>query len=249
MKPMSMRPRNRSWLDNLPYGLPPDFDYSIVKTASDAESLMCALPNRDRGKAAVGLYEHLHQIGRRPVYAGLMAAWDHDHPVVIEAFGGDYDFAGALQEVAPKVSVTRPVRAWRGIIVDGAHPREAVLGLSWTTQRDLACWFALRFYRSGLRPFVAEALFEPYSIITFWNKRREYEVIVDPEFLWDAEILIEGTSMIVSDLKQYDRPPDEAVARWQEASGRYAARERRHRARRLVRLTRGLATAPSLTPS
>lgn len=59
------------------------------------------------------------------------------------------------------------------------HPRDAAAGIAWTTDRDTAAWFAMRFYRTGLRPFVFCFEYEPDAIITFHDGRREAEVIVD----------------------------------------------------------------------
>ena len=58
--------RGRSWRDDLLSGLPE--------------------PNEDRGNAARGLYEHRDQIGHQVAYAGMMAAWQHDHAVTVHAF-------------------------------------------------------------------------------------------------------------------------------------------------------------------
>jgi hypothetical protein len=41
------------WLNNLPHGLPPNFDYSAIRTTDDAVIMMTVLPNRDRGTAGI----------------------------------------------------------------------------------------------------------------------------------------------------------------------------------------------------
>jgi hypothetical protein len=78
--------RCRSWRDDLLSGLPEDFDYGNIQTVDDAFSLIGHLPNEDRGNAARGLYEHRDQIGHEVAYAGMMAAWQHDHAVTVHAF-------------------------------------------------------------------------------------------------------------------------------------------------------------------
>jgi hypothetical protein len=78
--------RCRSWRDDLPFGLPEGFDYGNIRIVNDADSLMFTLPNSDRGNAARGLYEHRDQIGHQVAYAGMMAAWQHDHAVTVHAF-------------------------------------------------------------------------------------------------------------------------------------------------------------------
>jgi hypothetical protein len=46
--------------------------------------------------------------------------------------------ADALRDVVPPITRKKRLRGWRGIIVDKGDPSEAVLGLSWTRDRDVA---------------------------------------------------------------------------------------------------------------
>jgi hypothetical protein len=93
---------NEFWLAELSGGLPSDFDYRLVLSAADAKMLILALPNCDRGRAAVGLYGQRDRIEPAAVYAGVVAAWDHDHRVVTDAFGSRQQLVAALREVAPR---------------------------------------------------------------------------------------------------------------------------------------------------
>lgn len=43
----------RGWLNDLPAGLRPDFDYDVIHTVGDAVALVLSLPRDDRGAAAV----------------------------------------------------------------------------------------------------------------------------------------------------------------------------------------------------
>src|SRR5215213_5873185 len=85
--------QNLNWADHLNYGLPANFDFSVVKTVDDARTLICTLPNSDRGEAAKGLYEHRENIGQRAAYSGLIDTWDHDHQELILAFGSEEQLA------------------------------------------------------------------------------------------------------------------------------------------------------------
>ncbi len=81
------------WFAALPAGLPSDFDYAVIRSVDDARSLMLVLPNCDRGRAAVGLYEHRWLVGSEAAYYALLAAWDHDEHEAIAAFGSAERFA------------------------------------------------------------------------------------------------------------------------------------------------------------
>jgi hypothetical protein len=64
-----------AWLENLSFGLPRDFDFTCTRNQHEAMSLIWALPNSDRGEAAVGLFKALGApLDKRVVYSGLVAA-------------------------------------------------------------------------------------------------------------------------------------------------------------------------------
>lgn len=154
------------WSYHLPYGLPSNFDYSVIRTPDDATRMICALPNADRGGAAVGLYEARDTIGNEVAYHGMRAAWGHDDGYVAVAFGAKEQFADCLSEVAPPLGLQKSLRVWRGVqMEDGEHPADGAFGISWTRSRDVACWFALRFELPKLRPFVFQVDLDPYSLI------------------------------------------------------------------------------------
>jgi hypothetical protein len=75
-------PNNPFWLSQLPGGLPPKFDYCVVRSV--AAALILTLLHCDRGRVAVGLLRHRHQIGADPVYGGMMVAWDHGHQELVD---------------------------------------------------------------------------------------------------------------------------------------------------------------------
>jgi hypothetical protein len=228
----------KPWLDDLPFGLPNDFDYSLIRTADDALSFMVTLPNRDRGHAAVGLHKHRHVVGRRAAYAGMMAAWDHDHEELHEAFDNDLlRLADALRGVAPPITRENRLRVWRGVIVDKGDPSDAVMGLSWTRNRDVACWFAMRWHgrNPALRPFVFEMVVEPTQIIAFHNGRSEFEAIIHPTAIDpDSTCWVEGENSLVDQLD--GRAPDTAVERWRRAFERYEHDKNARNAARLAAL-------------
>jgi hypothetical protein len=183
--------------------------------------MMIALPNRDRGAAAVGLYESRDMIGNDVSYHGMMAAWDHDHGHVVDAFGSHYDFGCCLSEVAPPLRrLYKAVRVWRGVqLQPGDHPAEAANGISWTRNRDVACWFALRYDVPEWRPFVFQVDLGPGGIVALHHARGEHEAIINLEELegdWNS-IVVDGSSVRLDDLEPDIRAPEHLVARWRRA--------------------------------
>ena len=73
----------KSWKEPLPFGLPDDFDFSVIRSRADVVSLMAALPNADRGVLARKLYERRDHIGNALVFFALMDVWDHDYREVV----------------------------------------------------------------------------------------------------------------------------------------------------------------------
>ena len=67
------------------------------------------------------------------------------------------------------------VELWRG----GRSPK-AMRGLSWTTSREKAAWFARRDFGSDSgRPYLWRAKVPPQRLLAYLSARREHEVIVD----------------------------------------------------------------------
>lgn len=154
----------------------------------------------------------------------MMAAWEHHSHHVARAFGSSIAFARALKAVAPPHGRTEPLRAWRGVLLKkGGDPCEAALGPSWTTDRGVAAWFAMRFYTDGLRPFVFCANFEPGDIVAFNEERNEAEVIVHP--IRSVFIDQDGTSPLA--LSRLAVPSLAALSAWQECYERVLQRRQK----------------------
>ncbi len=176
---------NEFWLAELSGGLPADFDYRLVRSAADAKTLILALPNCDRGRAAVGLYGQRDGIGPGAAYAGMMAAWDHDHRVVTDAFGSRDQLVAALREVAPRFdwASAREIDVWRGAVVNRDDALLHTVDLCWSRSRNVACWFGLRDYVPVLQPSLAPVVFcakiDRTVVVARHDSRAEQEVIVD----------------------------------------------------------------------
>ncbi len=241
------------WVSQLSGGLPSHFNYSIVKTAADARRLILALPNCDRGKAAVGLYRRHGFFSAGAAYAGLMEAWDHDHREVVEAFGSPEQLVIALKKVAPPLggNLSKRVDVWRGAVVGREDPLWSSIGLSWTRSRSVACWFALRDYvptlQPSLVPAVLRANIERTAVVALHNARAEQEIIIDVHELTRAgtDIAFDGTELVLSNSRDrfVDFCPDNSafaylIADWRLASARYQHWKTILEVRRRLRLQR-----------
>jgi hypothetical protein len=224
---------NPTWDDRLHHGLPGNFDFGVVRTVDDAATLVCKLPNSDRGKAAKGLYEHRKIVGKRIAYRGLILAWEHDHRELISAFGSEEELAAALRDVSPPSKRKKPVRAWRGI-----NDIKGAFGMSWTADRDIACWFAMRWNRPTPSVLVCEL--DPQAIVTEDNGRRECELIVDPIELETHNVFLDDGREELYEIYEFDdechkQVASAEIAGWRAGCDRYVAAKKAGLVRRLRR--------------
>jgi hypothetical protein len=243
---------NKFWLSQFSGGLPADFDYGVVRSVVDAKTLILVLPNCDRGRAAVELHRNRDLIGAAAAYSGIMVAWDHDHREIIDAFGSPEQFVAALKDVAPLLDSKIPKRmdVWRGAIVSKSGRLRDSIGLSWTRNRDVACWFALRDYVSvlqpSLTPIVLHADIDQSIIVAMHGARAEQEVMVDVSrlaLLISSVVVLDriDTSPVdferpVGDLCLDNKTFDRLIANWRLSSAHYEhwksmLAQRRHPAR------------------
>jgi hypothetical protein len=225
---------SKSWLDGLNYRVPDDFDYSVIRSVDDVESLMVRLPNAQRGWTAPEIWERREQLDKSLVFAAMLTAWDHDHHEVIEAFDSEYNFVKALAKVAPEIRRKRRLTVYRGIALRHGDPGELARGVSWTRSRDIACWFATVYHTrdgnvSAVRPVVLRAVVEPWEIVAFHKGRREQEVIVSQQIFWDGAVRVDGTNIAWEELEADSCVPASTVEEWRVAGLRYGEKIRRHR--------------------
>jgi hypothetical protein len=151
-----------------------------------ARSLVYALPSKLRGDLAVVLYFTAPVAAFR---AALRAAWIHDHAYVVHAVGSAAIVGerprSRLYAMFRRAKFPLPdglppvVRIWRG--APGGLPRDAARGVSWTLNRDTACWFALWPRHIGLSvrgpAFVLTAEVPRSSLLFHNDARGEQEVV------------------------------------------------------------------------
>jgi hypothetical protein len=206
-----------SWVDQLWNGLPlDDFDPSLIRTPDDAYTLISEFEPDNRGSVAKWLYEKRFTVPNEAVHRGLIDAWAYDHEGVIAAFG-DSEFVDALRQVSPPSNRKEPVRAWRGFA-----GLEGVYGVSWTTDRDIACWFAMRHYEHHQNPFVFFCDLVPGEIIAEQRIRGEWELIVDPKSLIGRAMLDANISIEAGEMKDNSKLPPRTIVEWRLGCERYA---------------------------
>ena len=150
---------------------------------SAALALSVALDNGKRGAVARAMWEA--KVPREAYGAYLASVWSHDHGLVIEAAQSRprlvHMFRYARFELPATLSPL--VQVWRG--TRHCDLQEAMQGYSWTTDRDVACWFAMRFGDGVKRPLVLTAQVDRADILLFDDARSEREVVLarPPKFV------------------------------------------------------------------
>jgi hypothetical protein len=139
-------------------------------------SLYSGLSNGKRGYLAVAMWNARVAI---PAFrACLGAVWEHDHRELIEAtktrrrLGALFNYA----DFPKPAGLPDVVRVWRG--TSHLTAKQATKGYSWTTNRDVACWFAVRFANSDNPPLVLAADVSKNDVALFHDGRNEAEAVI-----------------------------------------------------------------------
>ena len=150
-------------------------DGALAGDLEAAGNLVFAASNPNRGIVAVGLY--LAKVPNPAFRQALSDAWDHDHGWVIASAGsrnrlmamfrrGKFPLPEGLPDAVP---------IWRGVA--NCTRVEAAMGYSWTLDRDLACWFAMRFAKPGDSTLVLKRTVRRADLVYYSNDRAEQEVV------------------------------------------------------------------------
>jgi len=190
----------------------------LPATVREAKAAILRLPNH-RGRFVAWLHER--RAKPNVLRAALREAWRRDLGQVIEA-GRDLNASvvGWFDYAQFRVPRWLPPRfdIWRG---GSDVPDETIAGgLSWTLERDAACWFACR---RGGSPIVVKATVGPAEVLLYDDAPRWGEIVVDPSRIGSAWA-VDGT------------PGDwrEGAQRWSERKWRSEARWRRRLAGQLT---------------
>lgn len=169
--------RALDWLER--HGYPHEFEPARAAFDGDVDAaldLACGLEDSKRGVIAVAMWRAKVPV---PAYRVLLSAtWGHDHRYVIDAaqtrrtLGCMFRYAAfPLPDELPDV-----VTVWRG--TSCLPIKEARAGYSWSTDRDCACWFAMRFADRNGSPLVLTAEVPKRDIALFTSERSESEAVL-----------------------------------------------------------------------
>lgn len=105
----------------------------------------------------------------------LEQVWSHDHSELIRAAATRRRLRAMFRYAQFDVSVLpQSFQVWRGI---RSHQMPG-LHYSWTTSRDIACWFAMRFVQGTRTPVVLTTQVSRDSVAMYTDERGEREVLV-----------------------------------------------------------------------
>jgi hypothetical protein len=138
-------------------------------------SLISAAPNEFRGYVAVAGY----YIGTpNPTYREIVdLAWSMDCGSVASAAKAcRVPVRRMMKEARFDHPFSGEICVYRGAA--GVSPWRASRGLSWTTSRDVACWFAFRSSWGTRKPIVVVANVAASKIVFYSDERDEQEVML-----------------------------------------------------------------------
>jgi hypothetical protein len=141
-----------------------------------AHSLYCGAGNAKRGILALAFWRYKVPV---PAYRTLLSSvWDHGHREVIAASGNRRTLRAMFRYAAFPLPTDMPevVRVWRG--TSYLSEKESAKGYSWTTDRDVACWFAMRFADRNKNPLVLATDVPKAEILFYHDERSEKEAVL-----------------------------------------------------------------------
>lgn len=143
----------------------PEVAWSLIKLA----------PDEFRGMVALAAY----YLGTpNPGYREILSSvWSHDWRCLQNEVYGDLAFIRRMFRAGKShVPFSGRLRIYRGAA--GVDLRTASQGISWTTSRDVACWFAMRNAFGDRPPIVVTASVDASWISYYSDERSEAEVVL-----------------------------------------------------------------------
>ena len=102
---------------------------------------------------------------------------------------------GYFNEIPKKyLMTTEEIREYEALedkitVYRGIGSKSNKEGLSWTINKDVALWFSRRFSDSG--GCVIRGLADKSSVLAYYKRRNEYEVVINPDDVLNKKILDE----------------------------------------------------------
>ena len=149
-------------------------------TIDNVEEALVVLSNEERGRFVVGLFDE--GVPADVLRAAVESAWNHDYTVLWEACGASISVVRELFRAAKfdKSRLPKSLEIWRGgVIPPGGHWHDVAFGISWTRNRDAACWFAIHYWgtRFDGEPVVLKRTIERRYVLAHITSRDENEIV------------------------------------------------------------------------
>lgn len=143
-----------------------------------ASALSVALSNPRRGNVVVAFWRA--GAPREAFRVLLGAVWEHDHAELIAAASTRRRLRALFRYAQFDTShLPDVIQVWRGTA--GLGVNRAARGYAWTTERDVACWFAMRRAEHFRYPVVLSGYILRKDVAFYTDERHEKEVLVfDP---------------------------------------------------------------------
>lgn len=182
-------------------------DQALAGDAEAAEELIFAAPNALRPDCAWVMYRR--GIADDAYRATLASVWDHDHHYMRDRIAPWLLRPMFRAARFPTDHLPETLCVWRGT---SGLPRQSRTGLSWTTNRDCACWFATTWMRAGKQPSVWTTTLPRWAVLMHHRERGEDEIVAFAA----KRVTLDGT-----------------VEDWREVGQRYEAAKEAQRAAEL----------------
>lgn len=157
------------------------YEIKTMKAAFDGDVeaagiLSVSLKNDLRGEMAVAMWRA--KVPKPAFREYLQSAWDHDHDRVVAAAKTRRTLASLFRYADFPLPGEMPeaVNVWRG--TSRLSQDEALQGHCWTTNRDVACWFAMRFASRHESALVLVAEVDRADIALYHHGRAESEAVL-----------------------------------------------------------------------
>lgn len=143
--------------------------------AGDIFGIMCLAGHADRGQLVM---DNISPFCERGLYeAALFQAYTHGPHLHPDMWRFLFSFADRERLLKTGDSIpVEPLTVYRG--VSCASHRRWIRGMSWTTNKNTAAWFALRWQREGQAPAVYSLYIKPEDVFFMTNERSEAEAVV-----------------------------------------------------------------------
>ena len=165
------------------------------------ELAVVTLPSRQRGLFVRWCVEL--QLNQECLRIALSRVWQHDHLEIRRACPSLRKLNQWWRRATFDVSMLPdPITIWRG--TSGLDFFDAVFGLSWSTDRAIACWFAMKNVERFKKPLVLKRTVRRRDVLFYTNERSEQEAVV-------IEVSPATTD---GDPSDWQRAADEVSLRW-----------------------------------